>query len=496
MNENYEKLNVYLDRSMALKTALTILEWDDKTSAPKNSIENTSKAIAILSDQYFQCLINKDVKKILKKLEKDESLTALENSIFSELNKTYKNFKTIPPNEYKDFSQLISKAGHIWEVARENNKFEDFAPYLKKIIDYKRKFAGYRTKKNIYNELLDDYEEGFTMKILDNFFRKLKREILPLLKKVTLKNNTIDKKYNKCKYDIKKQAEFSRWIAQYVGFDFDKGVMAESSHPFTTSLHNHDVRITTHYIENNLESSIFSTIHETGHAIYEMGIDDNFTQTLVGEATMGMHESQSRFFENIIGRSEEFWKPIYPKLQNLYPKQLKSISLNEFIKGINKAEAGAIRTEADELTYSLHIMIRYEIEKMLFRNEIEVDDLPRVWNEKYEEYLGVKPTSDSEGVLQDIHWASGDFGYFPSYAIGSAIAAQIFYHMKKIMPFDKYLLEGDLTPIREYLKENIHKYGKTKTTNGILTDMMGEPFNPDYYIKYLKEKYTKIYNLN
>lgn len=496
MNENFEKLNLYLDRSMALTTALAVLEWDDKTAAPKEAIENTSKAIAILSDQYFQCLTNNDLKKILKQLDEDESLTALENSIFMELNKIYKKFKSIPTNEYKAYSQLISKATHIWEQARENNNFEDFAPYLKEIVDYKRKFAGYRAKKNIYNELLDDYEEGFTMKILDNFFKKLKKEIVPLLNKVVAKNDIINKKYNKSKYDTKKQAEFSRWIAEYVGFDFNKGIIAESTHPFTISLHNHDVRITTNYIENNLESSIFSTLHETGHAIYEMGIDDDFTQTLVGDATMGMHESQSRFFENIIGRSEEFWKPIYPKLQNLFSKQLKSVSLNEFIKGINKVESGAIRTEADELTYCLHIMIRYEIEKMLFSNKIEIKDLPRVWNEKYEEYLGVKPNNNSEGVLQDIHWAGGDFGYFPSYAIGSAIAAQIFYHMKGIMPFDKYLLEGNLTSIREYLKENIHKYGKTKTTNAILSDMMGEPFNPDYYIKYLKEKYTKIYELD
>lgn len=497
MSTNFEKLKPYLDKSMALSTALTLFNWDDETLAPNEANENTSKAVGILSDEYFKSLINDNVKNLLNKLGKDKNLTPIEKSICDELKKEYEKLETIPPEEYKDYSLLISKANRIWAKAKKANKFDIFAPCLKKIIDYKRKFAGYRSKnkKNIYNELLNDYEEGFTTKVLDEFFEKLKEEIIPLVKKVTAKNDTIDKSYNSLKYDVKKQAEFSKWLAQYLGFDFDKGVISESEHPFTTSLHNHDVRITTHYNENNLESAIFSTIHETGHALYEMGMDNNITQTLVGTATCGMHESQSRFFENVIGRSKEFWKPIYPKLQETFSNQLQNISIDQFIKGINKAEPGLIRTEADELTYCLHIIIRYEIEKLLFDNKIEVEDLPKVWNKKYEQYIGLKPKNDSEGVLQDIHWAGGDFGYFPSYAIGNAIAAQIYYHIKEKISFEEYLLEGNLKPIAQYLDENIHRYGKTKTTNQILVDMMGEPFNPNYYIKYLKEKFTKIYEL-
>ena len=204
---------------------------------------------------------------------------------------------------------------------------------------------------------------------------------------------------------------------------------------------------------------------------------------------MGMHESQSRLFENNLGRSRAFWVPLFKELKALYPDSLKDVDLDQFILGINKSAPSLIRTESDELTYSLHILIRYEIEKMIFEENIDIDRLPEIWNKKYEEYLGVSPEKDSEGILQDIHWAGGSFGYFPSYALGNAIAAQIHAHLKKVMPLETYLEQGNFQPINEYLKDHVHRFGKTKTTNEILTDMMGEAFNPQYYIDYLKEKF-------
>ena len=331
---------------------------------------------------------------------------------------------------------------------------------------------------------------------LDTFFHQVKEEIIPLLKEVSKKSDTIDKSYNYLKYDTDKQRQFCKYLAGYVGFDFNRGVIAESAHPFTLQLHNHDVRITNRFIEDNLESAMFSIIHESGHAIYEMNIDDSITQTLVGGgASMGMHESQSRFYENLLGRSTEFWEPLYDKLVATYPENLSNITLEHFIKGINKAEPNLIRTEADELSYCLHIIIRYEIEKMIFSEEIDVDQLPKVWNEKYEEYMGITPSTDTEGILQDTHWSWGEFGYFPSYAIGTAVASQIFACMKENMPIDQYLKEGNLTPIREFLRDNIHKYGAVKNTNEILEAVCGEKFRADYYVNYLKEKYTKLYNL-
>lgn len=501
MGKAFEQLQPYLDKDMALTTALTLLEWDNETLAPADSITNTSKAIGILSQEQFEAIINNDVKNILKELESEEEydkLSQKEKAIIKQLKRTIRQLEDIPSREYKEYSELSAVAPAIWAKAREHNSYEEFAPTLGKLIEYKKRFAGYRQKKGeeLYNILLDDYEEGINMDFLDNFFERVKEEVLPLLREVSKHNDTISKAYNTLSYPVEGQREFCRWISTYIGFDFNRGVLAESAHPFTTNLHNKDVRITTNYHEHNLESSIFSVIHESGHAIYEMGISDKLTQTIAGTGvSMGVHESQSRFFENVVGRSYEFWKPVYSRLVSTFPEQLNSVPLEDFIRGINKAEPGAIRIEADELTYTLHIMIRYEIEKMIFKDEVSLEDLPKVWDDKYEEYLGVRPASAAQGILQDVHWSCGNFGYFPSYAIGNAIAAQLYYHMKSIMPFDKYLLEGDIKPIVEYLKENIHRYGTIKNMKELLTDIMNEELNVDYYIRYLKEKYTKIYHL-
>lgn len=501
MSKTFEKLQPYLDKSMALQTARNLFEWDDQTTAPFGAAEYTSKVVGILSDEYMKSLINDDVRALLKKLQEPEEqaeLTDTQKAIVKELQKTYEQLESIPPEEYRAYNELASVSGRKWAKAKKDNRYEDFAPYLKQIIEYKKRFASYRVKdgKKPYEVLLGDFEECFMIKELDDFFDKVKKEIIPLLKEVYKKADTIDKSYNYLHYDIEKQKEFCRYLSGYLGFDFNRGVIAESAHPFTLQLHNHDVRITNHFIEDNLESAMFSVIHETGHALYEMNIDDSITQTLVGSgASMGMHESQSRFYENILGRSREFWEPIYDKLVATYPENLKAVTLDHFVKGINKSTPNLIRTEADELSYCIHIIIRYEIEKMIFDDEVTVEDLPKIWNQKYQEYMGITPTTDTEGILQDTHWSWGEFGYFPSYAIGSAVASQIYANMKEKMPISKYLQEGNLTPIREFLRDNIHKYGAVKNTNQILKDLCGEDFTPDYYIQYLKDKYTKLYDL-
>ena len=501
MSKTFEKLQPYLDKVMALQTARNLFEWDTQTLAPIEAADYTSKVIGILADEYMKCLTNDEVKKLVKKLKEDkeqEELTSNEKAIIHELNKTIEELESIPPQEFREFNEFTSLSNRAWVKAKKENDYSHFAPYLKKVIEFKKKFAKYRAKNNQepYEVMLKDFEECFGIKDLDSFFDKIKKEIVPLLKEVAKKADTVDKDYNFLKYDIEKQKEFCKFLAGYIGFDFNKGVIAESAHPFTLNLHNHDVRITNRFIENNLESAIFSVIHEGGHAIYEMNIDDSITMTPVGKGTsMGMHESQSRFYENIIGRSEAFWTPIYQKLVDTYPENLRNVSLKQFIKGINKAEPSLIRTEADELSYPLHIIIRYEIERMIFTEDVDIERLPEIWNKKYEEYLGLTPPNYSQGILQDTHWSYGEFGYFPSYAIGSAVAAQLYAKIKEVMPFEEYLREGNLLPIREYLRDNIHKYGATKNTNQILLDVTGEEFNADYYVKYLKEKYEKLYEL-
>ena len=501
MSKKFEQLQPYLDKSYALRAALTMLSFDNSTIAPKEAIDFTAKAIGLLSMESYNTLINPEVKGLLEELSTEveqEKLNVNEKAIVKDLKKTFKDLELIPPAEYQEYQMILAKAAPVWEEAKNTNNYDLYAPVLADIIAYSKKFAGYKQKEDqkLYDVLLDDFEEGFTMEILDDFFGKLREALVPVIQEVKEKPNFISQDCLRKTYDINKQKELSKFVAEYIGFDFNRGVMAETEHPFTTNLHNHDVRITNHYQDNKLEDAIFSVIHEGGHGLYEQGVSDEITLTPIGGgASMGMHESQSRFYENCIGRCYEFWVPLYDKVKEFFPEELAEVSVDDFYKAINYAAPSLIRTEADELTYSFHVMIRYEIEKMIFNGDIDVKDLPEIWNQKYEEYLGVRPSNDVDGILQDMHWSGGMFGYFPSYALGSAIAAQILHYMESVMPVKEYLKEGNLVPIREFLRENIHQYGAAKKTQELLKDTTGEEFNPDYYISYLTEKYRNLYEL-
>lgn len=379
MSQIFEQLMPYLEKHMALQTALALFDWDNATLAPKEAGEQTAKVIGILAEEDFLCLTNPEVKKILEKFEAKEG-EEKEQAIIRKIKKSLRKTEAIPKEEKRAYAELQSKSQKAWQKAKKENDFSIFAPYLKEIIAYNKKFASYGSTKEQtgYDVLLDDYEETFPVEVLDIFFDKLKKELIPLLQKIQ-KQPQIEDSFLHQKYEIEKQKEFNRFLAEYIGFNFNRGVMAESEHPFTTSWHNHDVRITTHYYEENLASAIFSTIHESGHAIYEQGIEDQYTQTILGEgASCGIHESQSRFMENMIGRSRAFWVPIYGKLVELFPKQLKEVSLDQFVAAINRVQADEIRTEADELTYCLHIMVRYELEKLMINGEVEVEELPQI----------------------------------------------------------------------------------------------------------------------
>ena len=280
-------------------------------------------------------------------------------------------------------------------------------------------------------------------------------------------------------------------------FDKTFGLTKESEHPFTSGHGTTDVRVTCHYYEDQLTSAIFSMIHELGHGTYERQCDPKYNNTaLSGGTTMAMHESQSRFYENIVGRACSFWQKHFPKLQSLFNDQLKDVTVEEFYEAVNKVENSLIRTEADELTYPLHIMVRYDIEKMLFNDGVDFETLPSLWNKLYKDYLDIDVPSDKMGILQDIHWAGGMFGYFPTYALGSAYAAQIYNQMKQELDIESILKEDNLEKINHWLKEKVHKFAGSKTPKEILVDITGEEFNPKYYIEYLKDKYSKIYKID
>lgn len=497
MSKAFKDLEKILEKTMALQTALALLEWDDETLAPEEAGPYTERVIGALSEEYYQIIAGEEMKNSIAACEDEKDLTEVEKAIVKEAKETRAQLVCIPVKEYRDNAQLVAEGIRVWTKSKAENDFGQFVPVLQRLVDYQKRFASYRAKKGekLYDSMLDLYEKDFNMELLDAFFEELKEVIVPLIREIRDHGKPIEDGFLTGDYPEDRQREAAEYLANYVGFDFKKGVMGISAHPFTTNLHNHDVRITTHY-SNRMDSSVFSVIHETGHAIYELGISDELTQTLVGQgASTGMHECQSRFFENIIGRSAAFWVPLYEKLQSIFPEQLEGVSREQFVEAINKAEPGLIRTEADELTYSLHVMIRYEIEKMMIEENLDLTKLPDIWADKYEEYLGIRPANAAEGVLQDIHWSEGCFGYFPSYALGSAFGAQLYYHMKKEMDINGLLENGEIGVIREYLREHIHRFGKRKTSRDILKDITGEDFNPRYYVRYLKEKYSQLYDL-
>ena len=497
MSKAFKDLEKILEKTMALQTALALLEWDDETLAPEEAGPYTERVIGALSEEYYQIIAGEEMKNSIAACEDEKDLTEVEKAIVKEAKETRAQLVCIPVKEYRDNAQLVTEGIRVWTKSKAENDFGQFVPVLQRLVDYQKRFASYRAKKGekLYDSMLDLYEKDFNMELLDAFFEELKEVIVPLIREIRDHGKPIEDGFLTGDYPEDRQREAAEYLANYVGFDFKKGVMGISAHPFTTNLHNHDVRITTHY-SNRMDSSVFSVTHETGHAIYELGVSDELTQTLVGQgASTGMHECQSRFFENIIGRSAAFWVPLYEKLQSIFPEQLKGVSREQFVEAINKAEPGLIRTEADELTYSLHVMIRYEIEKMMIEENLDLTKLPDIWADKYEEYLGIRPANVAEGVLQDIHWSEGCFGYFPSYALGSAFGAQLYYHMKKEMDINGLLENGEIGVIREYLREHIHRFGKRKTSRDILKDITGEDFNPRYYVRYLKEKYSQLYDL-
>ncbi|MBS5116091.1 MAG: carboxypeptidase M32 [Erysipelotrichaceae bacterium] len=494
---SYDQLNDYINKKKAIEAALTLFMIDNE-EAPKNALNNTSKIMGVLYDEHFKIILNPKVKKILTSLDM-ETLSLEQKTTVKIWLKEIKQIENITSEEYSQNEELLIKSRQAWLEAKEKEDYNIFKPYLKQVIDNQKRFTMYRYEgeDNLYDVLLNDYEEGYTVKKVDEFFELLKSEIVPLLKKVQNSPKKINRDFIFQTYDIDKQRQLNHDIAKLLGFDFNAGKIFETEHPYTTELHNKDVRISTHYYLNNLESALYSTIHETGHALYEQGIRDDLSLTLLGEGTsMGMHESQSRFYENVIGRSQGFIQLVYPIIQSYFKEQLEDVSWQEFYEAVNHVEASLIRTEADELTYSLHILIRYEIEKMLFNDEITVEELPQIWKQKYEEYLGVSPLKDSEGVLQDIHWAQGSFGYFFSYAFGSALASQFAHYIEQVVDFKETLTVEKLEEIRNILKNGIHQHGRLYNTNELLKIMLHEEFEPKYYIEYLKNKFTQLYGLS
>ena len=482
----------------AYNHAMGVLYLDAATAAPAGSYVGRGGTMEILSRKMYDISTSPERGALLDYLEAHrEALNPVQGRQVEVLRKDYDRSHKIPAEEYVGYRVLLNDAEAVWAKAKTENDFSAFAPYLEKIVNYNRKFAGYYNPELApYDALLNEYEEGMNMQTLDAFFARLRDTIVPLIRKIRQKPQ-IDDSFLFRNYPVEQQRKFSDYLMEVLGLDRNYCAIAETEHPFTTNFNNHDVRITTHYYGDNLASSMYSVIHEGGHARYELDADDRYNGTcLSGGVSMGIHESQSRFYENLIGRSRPFIYAIFPRIQEFFPEQLGDVDAEMFYRAVNKAQPSLIRTEADELTYALHVMVRYEIEKQLIGGTLSVQEVPARWKELYREYLGVEVPNDREGCLQDSHWSGGSIGYFPSYALGSAYGAQMLARMQEELG-DIYtdVARGDLSGVTGWLKEHIHKYASFKKPGVLFEEACGK-FDPSYYTDYLTKKFTELYGLD
>lgn len=492
-----QKFLQYVSKMEHINEAKGLIVWDLRTGAPKKGVEQRSEVLGTLSTEVFNMSTSEEMKEYLHTLaSNEEELPEITVKTLEECKKQFDLNSKIPEKEYKEFVILTSKAEAIWETAKSKSDYSMFEPYLEKIVETQKRFVDYwGYKGNKYDTLLDQYEPEVTVEILDEVFTHLRKQLVPLVQSVQESKHQPETSFLFEHFPKEKQRAFSHEILKMLNYDFSAGRLDETVHPFAIGLNPNDVRVTTKYDENDFRTAVFGTIHECGHALYEQNISTDLIGTPLCDGTsMGIHESQSLFFENIVGRHFGFWKRNYPMLQQYSNGQFDQVSLEDFYRAINVAGPSLIRIEADEMTYSLHIILRYELEKALINGDIAVKDLPHIWNEKMKEYLGVEPSHDGEGVLQDVHWSGGAFGYFPSYALGYIYAAQIKAAMDEDIPnFGELLERGTIAPINEWLTKHVHQYGKMKKPMDILKGITGEGINSDYLVSYLKEKYGAIY---
>ncbi|WP_090855984.1 carboxypeptidase M32 [Paraliobacillus sp. PM-2] len=490
------RFRALLKEQDSYREALSLVQWDLRTKIPKKGAEQRAEVIGLLSQKLHQLTTSNEMKTCIDALKNQTQDPIIQRAV-EECEDEYLRSSKIPDDEYKAYITIRSKSESVWEQAREEDDFELLQPYLEELVAYNKKFATYwGATTNKYDALLNLYEPGMTTEVLDQLFSQVRKQLTELVKQIRQSDLQPDSNVLTHHFPKKDQHSFSLEILKRMGYDFNAGRLDETVHPFATGINQNDVRVTTRYDEQDFRMAVFGTIHEGGHALYEQNISLDLAQTPLATGTsMGIHESQSLFWENFIGRSEAFWEKHFELFKEYAPAGFQAIDFNTFYRAINEVKPSYIRIEADELTYCLHIMVRYELEKALIDGDLEVKDLPEAWNDKMEAYLGIRPTSNKEGVLQDIHWSAGDFGYFPSYALGYMYAAQLHNKLNQEQNIDDMIASGDFTSIKKWLTENIHQHGKMKKPLDLIKEVTGETLDANYLVDYLTDKYTKIYDL-
>jgi carboxypeptidase Taq len=499
---------IELDREIGLFVHIdAVLGWDQETYMPAKAVEERSEQMALIEGLAHERAVSPEMGDLLAALgstserpEGDPSLESSERAYLRVLRRAYDRETKLPADLVAELAREMSLSHAAWVQAREKNDFASFSPRLERMVELKRRqadcLAGARASR--YDALLDLYEPGTDEASLAKVFAGLRSELVTLLGKIGSRPQVDDSFLHKpC--PLPNQKAISEWIMGLMSYDLERGRLDEVAHPFTTTLGVDDVRITTRYLDDFFVSSLFSTVHETGHALYELGISPGpeYQRSRLYEAvSMGIHESQSRLWENMVGRSSSFWKGRYGTLSKLAGGALAGVGLESFVRAVNKVEPSFVRTEADEVTYGLHVILRFELESELISGRLAVKDLPGAWNAKMKELLGVVPPDDSQGCLQDVHWAAGLFGYFPSYALGNLYAAQFWAAMKKELPdIDSRIESGDLDSLLGWLAANIHRSGATYLPGEIVKRVTGSALDPSYFVSYLTEKYSRVYGI-
>lgn len=501
MQEQYATLLTAVHEIHDLEKTRGVLMWDQEVNMPKAGKEARIQQMTTLS-RLIHAKSTSDA--FGEKIEAaaaalaDADYDSNEASLIRYLRRTYEDARKLPPEFVARVSKLSGEARHAWVQARAENDFASFQPYLAQVIELCQEMAElYGYEDEPYDALLDKYEYGMKTADVRRIFDAVKEEVLPLRQAIEERGTAVDDSLLHQPYDIDKQKAFARYIAAAVGYDFSRGHLGTVVHPFATSFSRDDARITTRWYPDFINPSLFGTLHESGHAMYEQGTHPDLARTPLARGTsMGLHESQSRMIENIVGRSLGFWQAHYPKLQSLFPEALSDHTVEEFFRAINKVQPSFIRVEADELTYNFHIILRFELEQAMLNGELTAADMPEAWNSKMEELLGITPPTDTEGCLQDVHWSRPGFGYFPTYALGNLYAAQLYEAATTQEPaIQEEMAQGKTDALLTWLRQNIHQHGRKFPPAELVQRATGSPLTHEPFVRYVTTKFSDIYAL-
>ncbi len=478
-------------RIWAVEHAQSVLSWDLEVNMPREGVLERSVAQGELSVISQEFMLKPEFVDLVEKA-KGRELNEYELGVVRVLDREIRIIKSFPPEFLREVEEVTGQATKAWEEARERDDYSKFEPWLDRIIALARRAADYLGyEDDPYDALLDLFEEGTTTKDVETMFKKLERDLKPLLERIMGEGRVPEEHLlEKESYEKEQMERVNRWILQKFGFPLEtRSRLDVSAHPFTTGIGVRDVRITTRYEGYDFKRTVLSTVHEFGHALYELQQDERFMFTpIVGSVSLGIHESQSRFWENIIGRSREFAELIHPVLRENLPFMSEYTPEDVYLY-FNVVRPDLIRTEADVVTYNFHILLRFKLERMMLSEGVKARDLPELWNEEMERLLGIRPKTYTEGILQDIHWAHGTIGYFPTYSIGTLLSAQLYYHMREDLDVEGLISEGDFGPIKEWLRERIHRWGSIYPPKELLKRAIGEGLDPGYFVRWVKERY-------